>query len=42
MDEYYLTKEDWDNMIDFGSNDKLTSSLYKQIPSNVKSAFTRT
>lgn len=41
MDAYDISKEDWDSMLeitDLGQN----TELLKQIPTNVKSAFTRT
>ncbi|CAH6720583.1 replication factor C subunit 1 [[Candida] jaroonii] len=41
MDEYYLTKEDWDNILDFGVGDSKGENIVKKIPTKVKSAFTR-
>jgi len=38
MDDYFLVKEDWDSIVELGLN---TENLIKDIPSNVKSAFTR-
>jgi len=39
MDDYFLTKEDWDNIIELGVGPCEESTV--QIPSSVKSAFTR-
>ena len=41
MDYYYITKEDWDNLIDFGVGPNKGANILAQIPSNVKGAFTR-
>lgn len=41
MDEYYLTKEDWDNILDFGVGDSKGENVVKKIPTKVKAAFTR-
>lgn len=41
MDNYYLTKEDWDNLIDFGVGANKGANILSQIPTKVKSAFTR-
>ncbi len=38
MDEYFLTKEDWDAILELGFNQE---AILKQIPAKVKSAFTR-
>lgn len=40
MDEYGLTKEDWDAIIEITELTK-TEELLKKIPANVKSQFTR-
>lgn len=41
MDNYYITKEDWDNLIDFGVGNNTGANILAQIPTKVKSAFTR-
>jgi len=41
MDDYYLTKEDWDTIMDFMIGPEKTDVLLKKIPTAVKSAFTR-
>lgn len=41
MDHYYLTKEDWDALIDFGVGPDKGDLLLKKVPTKVKTAFTR-
>lgn len=41
MDYYYLTKEDWDAIIDFGVGTASGDVILKKIPTKVKTAFTR-
>ncbi|TID23926.1 hypothetical protein CANINC_003087 [Pichia inconspicua] len=42
MDEYYLTKEDFDNIMELQVNGTMkVDDVYKKIPTSVKSAFTR-
>lgn len=41
MDDYYLTKEEWDNLVEVMAMGKSTDELLKKIPSATKSAFTR-
>ncbi|CAL9737303.1 replication factor C subunit 1 [Monosporozyma servazzii] len=41
MDDYYLTKEDWDTVMEFMVGPDKTDVTIKKIPSSVKSAFTR-
>ncbi|KAL3233640.1 Replication factor C subunit 1 [Nakaseomyces bracarensis] len=41
LDEYYLTKEDWDTIMEFMVGPDVTEALIKKIPTAVKSAFTR-
>jgi replication factor C subunit 1 len=36
MDEYYISREDWDSIMELGFQDKV-----KAIPTKVKTAFTR-
>jgi len=42
MDEYYLTKEDWDAIVELGIGEGFSQEeVLKQIPTATKSAFTR-
>lgn len=41
MDDYYLTKDDWDNIMDFMIGPDSTDAALKKIPTAVKTAFTR-
>lgn len=41
MDYYYLSREDWDNIIDFGVGANRGAENLKKIPTKVKTAFTR-
>ena len=41
MDNYFLTKEDWDTIMDFMIGPDKTDAILKKIPTAVKSAFTR-
>lgn len=42
MDEYYLTKEDFDNILELEVHGTMKiDDKYKKIPTNIKSAFTR-
>lgn len=42
MDEYYLTKEDWDAILELGVGDDFDGEkILKMIPPAVKSSFTR-
>ena len=41
MDDYYLTKEDWDVVMDFMIGPDKTDTIIKKIPTAVKSSFTR-
>ena len=41
LDDYYLTKEDWDTVMDFMIGSDRTEPLLKKIPTSVKSSFTR-
>lgn len=41
MDEYFLTKEDWDAIVDFGVGNYKGDVLLKKIPTKVKTGFTR-
>ncbi|KAI9594841.1 replication factor RFC1 C terminal domain-containing protein [Syncephalis fuscata] len=41
LDDYYLAREDWDTIINLCIGRNNGEQLLKQIPSNVKSAFTR-
>lgn len=41
MDKYYLTKEDWDTIMEFMIGPEKTDIILKKIPATVKSGFTR-
>lgn len=41
MDDYYLTKEDWDSIMEFFVGPDVTTAIIKKIPATVKSGFTR-
>ena len=41
MDEYYLTKEDFDSIIELSLGPNNGEALMKEVPPNVKTAFTR-
>ncbi|KAH9819105.1 replication factor RFC1 C terminal domain-containing protein, partial [Melampsora americana] len=41
MDEYFLTKEEWDSLVELMSIGITAEEVLKQIPSTTKSAFTR-
>lgn len=41
LDQYYLTKEDWDNLVDLGIGTH-NKSIMSKISSATKSYFTRT
>lgn len=41
MDYYYMNREDWDNVLDFGVGNNKAADNLKKIPTKVKSAFTR-
>lgn len=42
MDDYYLTKEDWDAIVELGIGDEHNGdAILKRIPPAVKSSFTR-
>ena len=41
MDEYYLSKEDWDTIVELGVDDYAQDITMKKIPSATKSALTR-
>lgn len=42
MDNYYLTKEDFDNILELSVHGNMKfEDLYKKLPTNVKSGFTR-
>lgn len=42
MDEYFLGKDDWDNMVELGVGTMRDDLIIKKIPTAVKTAFTRT
>ncbi len=41
MDEYYLSKEDWEAFVELGVDSMKDELILKKIPSTVKAAFTR-
>lgn len=41
LDHYYLTKEDWDSIVDFGVGPMKAEVVLKDISTKVKTAFTR-
>lgn len=41
MDKYYLSKEDWDSIVELGVDTHRDDTVLKKIPGPVKSAFTR-
>lgn len=42
LDYYYLTKEDWDSVLELGVGNKKAADVTKGITTKVKTAFTRT
>jgi replication factor C subunit 1 len=41
MDEYFLTKEDWDTIVELGVDDKKDDQVLKKISAATKTALTR-
>ena len=41
MDEYYLSKEDWDTIVELGVGDRKDDLVLKKIAPATKTAFTR-
>lgn len=41
MDEYYLTREDFDSIIEISLGPNNGEALMKEVPSNTKTAFTK-
>lgn len=41
MDEYYLSREDWDTVVELGVGDRKDDVLLKKISAATKAAFTR-
>jgi replication factor C subunit 1 len=41
MDEYYLSKDEWDAIVEMGIGENTGDALLKKIPTQTKSAFTR-
>ena len=41
MDEYYLSKEDWDTLVELGVGDRNEGAVLKGIPTATKTAFTK-
>ena len=41
MDEYFLSREDWDTVVELGVDDHRDDHILKKIPTATKTAFTR-
>lgn len=41
MDEYYISKEDWDTIIELGVDEKKDDTIMKKISTATKTALTR-
>ena len=41
MDEYYLSKEDWDTIVELGVGDHSDALVLKKISTATKTSFTR-
>lgn len=41
MDEYYLSREDWDTVVELGLGDFRDETVLKKIPTATKTAFTK-
>jgi replication factor C subunit 1 len=41
MDEYYLTKEDWDTIVELGLDDKKDDLVLKKISTATKTTLTK-
>lgn len=41
MDEYYLSKEDWDTVVELGVDQNKDELVLKKIPAAAKTAFTK-
>ena len=41
MDEYFLSREDWDTIVELGVGDNADALVLKKIPSATKTAFTK-
>ena len=41
MDDYYLSREDWDTVVERGLGDFRDEAVLKKIPTATKTAFTR-
>lgn len=41
MDEYFLSKEEWDTIVELGVGDKKDDLILKKIPTATKTAFTK-
>jgi replication factor C subunit 1 len=42
MDAYYLSRDDWDTIIELGVGDRGEATVLKGIPTATKTAFTKT
>ncbi len=41
MDDYYISREDWDTIVELGIGEQKEDAVLKKIPTATKSAFTR-
>lgn len=41
LDEYYLSKDDWDTLVELGVGDMHMDNILKKIPTASKTAFTK-
>jgi len=41
MDEYYVSKDDWDTMVELGIGECGQDGVLKKIPGSTKAAFTK-
>jgi replication factor C subunit 1 len=41
MDDYYLSKDDWDTIVEVGVGEFAQDTVLKQVPSATKAALTR-
>lgn len=41
MDEYFLSKDDWDTIIELGVGDLIQDAVLKKIPTATKTMFTK-
>jgi replication factor C subunit 1 len=41
MDHYYLSKDDWDALVELGVGDHKDEVILKQIPTAIKTSFSK-